>query len=95
MNRTVRSSYDEVVNGHQHYQQVVTINCVEGWNAKILWEGVLVKDLLQEAGASQNATVAIFHGSDGYTTALPINYMIQNNIMIAIQNEQLHPYRLR
>ena len=83
VNRTLQSSYDEVVNDHQHHQQVVTIYCVEGWNAKILWEGVLVKDLLQEAGASQNATVVIFHASDGYTTALPMDYIIQNNIMIA------------
>jgi DMSO/TMAO reductase YedYZ molybdopterin-dependent catalytic subunit len=38
---------------------------------------------VQEAGTSQNATVVIFHASDGYTTALPVNYIIQNNIMIA------------
>jgi DMSO/TMAO reductase YedYZ molybdopterin-dependent catalytic subunit len=85
VNRTLQSTYDEVVNNHQHYQQVVTIYCVEGWNAKILWEGVLVKDLLQEAGVSQNATVVIFHASDGYTTALPMSYIIQNNIMIAFK----------
>ena len=83
VNKTIQSSYDEVVNNQQVYQKVVTINCVEGWSAKILWEGVLVKDLLQEAGASQNATVIIFHASDGYTTALPLDYIIQNNIMIA------------
>jgi DMSO/TMAO reductase YedYZ molybdopterin-dependent catalytic subunit len=74
-----------VVNTHQKYQQVVTLYCVEGWNAKILWEGVLVKDLLQDAGLSQNATTVIFHASDGYTTALPLNYLIQNNIMIAFK----------
>jgi DMSO/TMAO reductase YedYZ molybdopterin-dependent catalytic subunit len=68
------------VNDHQPYQQVVTIYCVQGWNAKILWQGILVKDLLQEAGVSQNATVIIFHASDGYTTALPVSYILQNNI---------------
>jgi DMSO/TMAO reductase YedYZ molybdopterin-dependent catalytic subunit len=85
VNRTIQSTYDEVVNNHQVYQQVVTIYCVEGWNAKILWEGVLVKDLLQEAGVSPNATVVIFRASDGYTTALPMSYVIQNNIMIAFK----------
>jgi DMSO/TMAO reductase YedYZ molybdopterin-dependent catalytic subunit len=85
VNRTLQSTYDDVVNNHQKYQQVVTIYCVEGWNAKILWEGVLVKDLLQEAGVSQNATLVIFHASDGYTTALPMDYLIQNNIMIAFK----------
>ena len=85
MNKTIQSTYDEVVNDYQVYQQVATIYCVEGWNAKILWEGVLVKDLLQEAGVSPNATVVIFHASDGYTTALPISYIDQNNIMIAFK----------
>ena len=83
VNKTLQSTYDEVVNDHQEYQKVVTIFCVEGWNAKILWEGILVKDLLQEAEASQNASVVIFHASDGYTTALPMDYIIQNDIMIA------------
>jgi DMSO/TMAO reductase YedYZ molybdopterin-dependent catalytic subunit len=83
VNKTIQSSYNDVVNNHQKYQKVVTIYCVEGWNAKILWEGILVKDLLQEAGVNQNASVIIFHASDGYTTALPLDYIIQNNIMIA------------
>jgi DMSO/TMAO reductase YedYZ molybdopterin-dependent catalytic subunit len=85
VNKTIQSTYDEVVSSHQKYQQVVTIYCVEGWNAKILWEGILVKDLLQEAGVSQNASVVIFHASDGYTTALPMDYLIQNNIMLAFK----------
>jgi DMSO/TMAO reductase YedYZ molybdopterin-dependent catalytic subunit len=83
VNKTLQSTFDDVVNNHQKYQQVVTIHCVEGWSAKILWEGVLVKDLLQEAGVSPNATVVIFHASDGYTTALPMDFLIQNNIMVA------------
>jgi DMSO/TMAO reductase YedYZ molybdopterin-dependent catalytic subunit len=85
VNKTIQSTYDEIVDNHQNYQQVVTIHCVEGWSAKILWQGVLVYDLLQEAGVKSDATVVIFHGSDGYTTALPISYIIQNNIMIAFK----------
>lgn len=83
VNKTLQNTYADVVNNHQKYQKVVTIYCVQGWNAKILWEGILVKDLLQEAGVSQNASVIIFHASDGYTTALPLDYIVQNNIIIA------------
>ena len=39
-------TYDEVVDRHQHYKKVVTLDCVEGWSVTILWEGLLVKDLL-------------------------------------------------
>jgi DMSO/TMAO reductase YedYZ molybdopterin-dependent catalytic subunit len=83
VNKTFEYTYDEVVNNHQAYQKVVTLNCVEGWSATILWEGVLVNDLIKEAGVSPNATVIIFHASDGYTSALPLDYIIKNNIIIA------------
>ncbi|MGD0644214.1 MAG: molybdopterin-dependent oxidoreductase [Candidatus Bathyarchaeia archaeon] len=83
VNKTMEYTYNEVVNNHQQYQKVVTLTCVEGWSATILWEGILVNDLLQEAGVSPQATTIIFHASDGYSTALPLDYIVQNNIMIA------------
>jgi DMSO/TMAO reductase YedYZ molybdopterin-dependent catalytic subunit len=83
VNRTMEYTYDEVVNTHQKYQKVVTLYCVEGWNAKILWEGILVKDLLQETGIDPRTQVVIFYASDGYSTSLPLDYILKNNIMIA------------
>jgi DMSO/TMAO reductase YedYZ molybdopterin-dependent catalytic subunit len=76
-------TYDEVINNHTHYQKVVTLHCVEGWDVTILWEGIRVKDLLEEAGYNQTAQVLIFYAQDGYTTSLPLSYIINNNIMIA------------
>jgi DMSO/TMAO reductase YedYZ molybdopterin-dependent catalytic subunit len=83
VNTPLQLTYNDVVNNHLKYQKVVTIFCVEGWQAKILWEGVLVKDLLVEAGANMSASVVIFHASDGYSTALPLNYIVNNNILLA------------
>ncbi len=83
VNQTLNLSYSGVVNGFQNYQKVVTIFCVEGWQAKILWEGVLVKDLLTKAGANMSAPVVIFRASDGYSTALPLSYIVNNNIILA------------
>jgi len=76
-------SYDEVLNRHQNYKKVVTLDCVEGWSATILWEGVLVRDLLAEAEPLANAEVLIFHAYDGYTTSLPIDYIMENDILMA------------
>jgi len=76
-------TYDEVLNRYQHYKKVVTLDCVEGWSVTILWEGVLVKDLLAEAGPLENAEVLIFHAYDGYTTSLPIDYVMDNDILMA------------
>jgi len=76
-------TYDEVLNRYQHYKKVVTLDCVEGWSATILWEGVLVRDLLAEAEPLANAEVVIFHAYDGYTTSLPVDYVMDNDILMA------------
>jgi DMSO/TMAO reductase YedYZ molybdopterin-dependent catalytic subunit len=76
-------TYNDVIDNHAHYEKVVTINCVEGWSVKILWEGVLLKDLLAEADYNTTATVVIFYAADGYSTSLPLSYIVGNNIMIA------------
>ena len=73
----------EVTDNHQSYEKVVTLNCVEGWRVTILWEGVLVKDLIEEAKASPEANTVIFHAYDGYTTSLPLAYVTGQDIMLA------------
>jgi DMSO/TMAO reductase YedYZ molybdopterin-dependent catalytic subunit len=80
---STRYTYDEVLSRYQQYKKVVTLDCVEGWSVTILWEGVLVKDLLAEAGPLENAKVLIFHAYDGYTTSLPVDYIMDNNILMA------------
>jgi DMSO/TMAO reductase YedYZ molybdopterin-dependent catalytic subunit len=76
-------SYQEVIQNHPPYQKVVTLNCVEGWSVKLLWEGVLVSDLISEASPSPETKIVIFHAYDGYTTSLPIDYIMDNSILIA------------
>ena len=80
---TLNYTYDQVVNNHQTIPKVVTILCVEGWSATLLWEGISVNDLLTEADINPETTVIIFNASDGYSTALPLDYIVQNNIIIA------------
>ena len=84
LTRTTKvSTYREILDNHQHYSKVVTLNCVEGWSVTILWEGVLVRDLISEAGADPRANTVIFHAHDGYTTSFPLSYVLDNNIIMA------------
>ncbi len=83
VNQTINYTYSQVVNNFQSYQKVVTLYCVEGWSAKILWEGVLVSDLIKDAGVNSSAVGVIFYASDGYSTELPLNYIKDNNILLA------------
>ncbi len=75
-------TYDEVT-GKQSYEKVVTLYCVEGWDVKILWQGVLVRDLIAEAGPKPGANTVIFHAYDGYTTSFPLDYIMNNDIIMA------------
>jgi DMSO/TMAO reductase YedYZ molybdopterin-dependent catalytic subunit len=81
-------TYDEVLN-HTAYQKVVTINCVEGWDATILWQGVLVSDLLKDVKPLPSGTTVIFTAADNYTTSFPIDYLYNNNILLAYKMDNV------
>jgi DMSO/TMAO reductase YedYZ molybdopterin-dependent catalytic subunit len=87
-------TYDEVL-VHQKYSKVVTLDCTEGWSATVLWEGVLVKDLLDQTKIKPGANTVIFYAVDGYTTSLPLDYILKNQIILAdkINNVTLVPER--
>ncbi|OHD67868.1 MAG: hypothetical protein A2177_01090 [Spirochaetes bacterium RBG_13_68_11] len=65
------------------YKKEVTLHCVEGWDATILWEGVKMKDLLAAAGYDPKASTVIFTAYDGYTTSHPLAYLTGNDILLA------------
>jgi DMSO/TMAO reductase YedYZ molybdopterin-dependent catalytic subunit len=75
-------TYTQVI-ARERYSKVITLHCVEGWSAKILWEGVKVKDLLAQAGYDPRAAVVIFTSYDGYSTSLPLSYVVDRDILLA------------
>ena len=77
-------TYDQVIDG-QAAEKVVRINCVEGWSVDILWKGVLLADLLKEAGYDRAGKVVIFRCADGYSTSLPLDYIVDRDILLAYQ----------
>lgn len=75
-------SYDDVV-AYPIHQRLITLHCVEGWEATILWEGVALMDLINLANPSAEVTTIIFHASDGYTTSLPLETIESKNLILA------------
>lgn len=75
-------TYEEVINTHQKYQKVLQISCVEGWNSKNLWEGVLISDIFDEVVIDTKASTVIFYSYDGYSTSLPLDYIVDNDILL-------------
>ena len=88
-------SYNEILNNFKTYKKVITLFCVEGWNTKILWEGILINDILKEVEPESDAKIIIFHAYDGYTTSLSLDYIEKNNIILAykMNNVTLPPER--
>jgi len=77
-------SYDEVV-ALPNAQKAVTLNCVEGWSVDILWRGVHLKDVINKAGIGPDANTVIFHCYDGYTTSLPLSFVLDRDLLLAYQ----------
>jgi DMSO/TMAO reductase YedYZ molybdopterin-dependent catalytic subunit len=65
------------------FQKVTTLNCIEGWSVTYLWTGVKLKDLLEKAGYDTNARVVIFRSYDGYSTSLPLDFIVNRDILLA------------
>jgi DMSO/TMAO reductase YedYZ molybdopterin-dependent catalytic subunit len=67
------------------YSDTIIMYCVEGWEVYGNWKGFLIEPLLQKAKLKTDATYVLFHSVDGYTTALPIDYLIKYRALLAYQ----------
>jgi len=75
--------YDEIITEYSLYEKVVTLYCVEGWDVTLLWEGILIEDMLDKAEVNPQAKIVIFYAYDGYSTSLPLDYILENDIILA------------
>ena len=40
-------TYNQTLNTFMAYKKIITLHCVEEWSVKILWGGILIKDILK------------------------------------------------
>ncbi|MFC1730506.1 molybdopterin-dependent oxidoreductase [candidate division KSB1 bacterium] len=87
-------TYDEVID-RQSYNKFVRLDCVEGWSATILWEGILLRELLAEAKPKPEANTIILYAYDGYSTSFPIEYIMDQDLLLAyrMNNMTMPPER--
>ncbi len=82
VDQTVTLTYDQVL-ARDAYVRFITLHCVEGWDASILWKGALLDDLIALAGAKPEADTVIFSAVDGYTTSLPLATIRDRELILA------------
>lgn len=75
-------TYDEVL-ALPHVTRAVTLHCVEGWDERLLFEGVRVADVLAPAGPKAGVRTLILYAVDGYSTALPYEDVERLDLMLA------------
>lgn len=87
-------TYKEIIN-KQPYSKVITLNCVEGWSVTILWEGIILRELLEESSPLPTANTIIFYAEDGYSTSFPIEYIMEQDLLLAykMNNATMVPER--
>lgn len=65
------------------YTEIAYMPCVEGWGFTAKWTGFRVVDLLELAAVKPGASYVMFHSSDGYSTGLPLKYLLDKKILMA------------
>ncbi|MBP1920250.1 molybdopterin-dependent oxidoreductase [Youngiibacter multivorans] len=82
VNQEVAISYDDVLE-MEAFEKLIILNCVEGWNATVLWKGVRIKSLIDLAIAKNSANTVIFRCYDGYTTSMPLSTILERDMILA------------
>lgn len=77
--------YEEVI-AYPAFERVITLHCIQGWDATILWKGVKIADLLEVAKTQANASTIIFKAVDGYSTSIPIETIIERDMLLAYES---------
>jgi DMSO/TMAO reductase YedYZ molybdopterin-dependent catalytic subunit len=65
-------------------EQTSDLHCVTRWSKfDTTWTGVAVRPLIERARPRPTATHAMVHGFDGYTTNLPLEALLGDDVLIA------------
>jgi DMSO/TMAO reductase YedYZ molybdopterin-dependent catalytic subunit len=64
------------------------IHCVTRWSKKDThWKGVLFKTLVERAKPLPSVTHVVQHGDNEYTTNLPLEAMLDDDVLVAYEYE--------
>ncbi|WP_340818664.1 molybdopterin-dependent oxidoreductase [Methanolobus sp. WCC4] len=75
-------SYEQLL-AYPSDTRFVRMDCVEGWGFDAMWTGVTLNTLFNDTGVNDSATTVIFYSADGYSTGLELDYLVENDIMLA------------
>jgi DMSO/TMAO reductase YedYZ molybdopterin-dependent catalytic subunit len=83
-------SYSDLMS-YPQVSKLADLVCVEGWRFTAKWTGPALDSIFADAGVKPEAKIAIFYSSDspvGYTS-LELSYIQENNIIIALKDNDI------
>jgi DMSO/TMAO reductase YedYZ molybdopterin-dependent catalytic subunit len=84
--RTVRTWTWAEMNALRQTELVRDIHCVTTWSKfDTRWSGVLIDDLLDDAGIDPPTAYVLAHSFDGYSTNVPLADLTQGTAMVALR----------
>ena len=64
------------------------IHCVTRWRRyDNLWEGALLREVIERASAEPDARFAVLHAELGFTTNLPLTELLQDDVLLADRHD--------
>ena len=65
-------------------KSVSDFHCVTRWSQLDMdWEGVLARDVIMQVQPLSEARFVTLHGADGYTTNLPLDALLDDDVVVA------------
>ncbi|MFY7853736.1 MAG: molybdopterin-dependent oxidoreductase, partial [Brevundimonas sp.] len=62
------------------------IHCVTSWSKlDTAWDGVLIEDILADAGLEHPTDFVLVHSYDGYSTNVPLADLLSDKAMVALK----------
>jgi DMSO/TMAO reductase YedYZ molybdopterin-dependent catalytic subunit len=77
-------------------EMVADIHCVTGWSKlDTRWKGVAPQEIMRLARPESEAAYVLVHGEGGYTTNLPLEALLDDDVVLAYgyEGEELPPER--
>ncbi|CAO0820630.1 hypothetical protein DFAR_1760011 [Desulfarculales bacterium] len=69
--------------------RVANLPYMEGWDKKLLFQSVPVLGLLTLAGIKPQGSTVIFRAVDGYSSALPLEFLKKAQVILAVEVNRL------
>jgi len=69
-------------------KEMVTLECIDalpggGYISNAVWEGIPLKELLEEAGIESSAVDVAFHAEDGYSDSITVDRIMKGDVFLA------------